>query len=54
MDNQRNDHIQPKRKEPPYKQLQSHNVPTNDMENTNGTNKGRDYDLLTSADCSLS
>ena len=28
-------------KKPP-KNLQTHNVPTYDMENTNGTNKGRD------------
>ena len=43
MDDQRNDHIDPKR--PPQgnhpKQLQNHNVPTDDVENINGTNKER-------------
>ena len=47
MDDQRKDHIDPDR--PPQKdrpkQLQTHNVPTYDVENTNGTNKGRDLGL---------
>ena len=44
MDYQRKDHIYPVR--PPTKelskQLQTHDVPTDDEENTNGTNKGGD------------
>ena len=43
MDNQRKDHIDtkgPKQRNRP-KQLQTHNVPTNDWENINSTNKGR-------------
>ena len=44
MDNQRKDHINTKglkqRNRP--KQLQTHNLPTNDVENINSTNKGRD------------
>ena len=28
-----------------YKQLQTHNLPSNDVENANGTNKGRDLFL---------
>ena len=43
-DDQRKDHIDlagtPQRNRP--KQLQSHNLPTDDMENINSTNKGRD------------
>ena len=44
MDDQRNDHIDtkgPKQRNRP-KQLQTHNLPTNDVENINNTNKGRD------------
>ena len=47
MDDQRKDHIDPKgpkqRNRP--KQLQTHNLPTNDVENTNSTNKGRNLQL---------
>ena len=39
MDDQRKDHIDPKRNH--SKQLQTHNMPTYDVGNTNGTNKGR-------------
>ena len=43
MDNQRKGYIDPER--PPQmnrpKELQAHNVPTNDVENINSTNKGR-------------
>ena len=50
MDDQRNDHIRPKRPKQSNrpKQLQTHNLPTNDVENINGTNKGKIYYLLTS------
>ena len=44
VDDQRKDHIDtkgPKQRNRP-KQLQTHNLPTNDMENINSTNKGRD------------
>ena len=44
MDYQRKDHIdtkRPKQRKRP-KQLQTHNLPTNDVENINNTNKGRD------------
>ena len=48
IDDQRKDHIDPKgpkqRNRP--KQLQTHNLPTDDVENINCTNKGRDL-LLT-------
>ena len=44
MDNQRKGHIGPKRPKQRNrpKQLQTHNLPSNDVENTNSTNKGRD------------
>ena len=44
MDNQRKDHIDPKGplQENRLKQLQTHNLPANDLENINSTNKGRD------------
>ena len=44
MDDQRKDHIDtkgPKQRNRP-KQLQTNNMPTNDVENINSTNKGRD------------
>ena len=44
MDDQRKDHIdtkEPKQRNRP-KQLQTHNLPTNDVENIYSTNKGRD------------
>ena len=44
MDDQRKDHTDqkaPKQKNCP-KQLQTHNLPTDDVENINSTNKGRD------------
>ena len=48
MDDQREDHSSPKR--PPQRncpnQLYTHNVPTDDMENTNGTNYGEDLLLI--------
>ena len=48
MDDQSKDHIDPKgskqRSHP--KQLPTHNMPTNDMDNITSTNKGRDL-LLT-------
>ena len=44
MDDQRKDHIDPEghnqRNRP--KQLQTHNLPTDDMENINSTNKEKD------------
>ena len=44
MDDQKKDHPDPKKT--PHRnclqQLQTHNVPADDMENTNGTNLGRD------------
>ncbi len=47
MDDQMKDHIDPKgpkqRNRP--KQLQTHNLPTEDVENINSTNKGRDLQL---------
>ena len=50
MIDQRKDHTNPKR--PPErnspKQLQTNNVPTYNVENTNGTNKGNIYFSLTS------
>ena len=48
------DHSDPKipQKKNHPKQLQTHNVPTNDVENTNGTNKGGHL-LFTAEDCSL-
>ena len=53
MNNQSKDHIdpkEPKQKNCP-KQLQTHNLPIDDVENINSTNKGRDLVLTT--DCSL-
>ena len=44
MDDQRKDHIDtkgPKQRNRP-KQLQTYNMPTNDVENINSTNKGKD------------
>ena len=44
VDDQRKDHIDtkgPKQRNRP-KQFQTHNLPTNDVENINSTNKGRD------------
>ena len=44
MDDQRKDHIDPigpKQRNRP-KQIQTHNLPTNDVEKINSTNKGRD------------
>ena len=47
MDDLRKDHIDSKRS--PWrnrpKQLHSHNMPTDDVENTNGTDKGKDLCL---------
>ena len=47
MDDERKDHFDsetpPQRNHP--KQLQTHNVPNYDVENTNGTNKERDLPL---------
>ena len=49
MDGQRKDHIDPER--PPLrnhpKQLQTHNLPTYDVENINSTYKGTDLSLTT-------
>ena len=44
MDDQRKDHVDPKgpRQRNRPKQLQAHNLPTDDVENINSTNKGRD------------
>ena len=44
MDDQRKDNINPKgpKQRNCSKQLQTHNLPTNDVENTNSTNKGKD------------
>ena len=44
MDDQRKDHIDPKgsKQRNRLKQLQTHNLPTNDVENINSTNKGKD------------
>ena len=55
MDVQRKDHIVSKRPSNGncYKQLQTHNVPTYDVENTNGTNKERSIFNKQAADCSL-
>ena len=47
MNDQRKDHLdpkEPKQKNCP-KQLQTHNLPTDDVENINSTNKGRDLVL---------
>ena len=43
-DDQRKDHIEPKvhKQRNHYKQLQTHNLPTDDVENIDSTNKGRD------------
>ena len=52
MDDQRKDHIDPKgptQMNRP-KQLQTHNLPTDEVENMNNTNKRRDLLLM---DCSL-
>ena len=48
MDDQRKDHINPKgpKQRNCSKQLQTNNLPTNEVENTNSTNKGKDL-LLT-------
>ena len=45
MDEQMKDPVDPKRtpQRNHPKQLQTHNVSTYDVENTNGTNKGRDF-----------
>ena len=47
MDDHRKDHIDPKgsKKRNHSKQLQAHNLPTNDVENINNTNKARDLQL---------
>ena len=47
MDDQRKDHIDPKgpKQKNRSKQLQTHNLPTNDLENISCTNKGRDLIL---------
>ena len=47
MDDQRKDHIDTKgpKQRNCHKQLQTHNLPTNDVENINNTNKGRDLQL---------
>ena len=47
MDDQRKDHIDPKRPKQRNcpKQLQTHNLPTDDAENINSINKGRDLVL---------
>ena len=44
MDDQRQDHIDPKRPKERNrpKQIQTHNLPADDAENINSTNKGRD------------
>ena len=44
MDDQRKDHIDPKgaKQRNHHKQLQTHNLPTEDVENINSINKGRD------------
>ena len=44
MDDQRKDHPDPKRlpKRSHSQQLQIHNLPTDDVENTNGTNQRED------------
>ena len=49
LDDQRKDYINPKgpKQRNCSKQLQSDNLPTNDVENTNSTNKGKDLLLLT-------
>ena len=53
MDNPRKDHIDPKgpKERNCPKQLQTHNLPTDHVENINSINKGRD--LLQAVDCSL-
>ena len=47
MDHQRKDHIDPKLPKPRSrpKQLQTHNLPIDDVENINSTDKGRDLQL---------
>ena len=47
MDDQKKDYINPKgpKQRDCSKQLQTHNLPTNDVENTNSTNKGKDQPL---------
>ena len=44
MDDQRKDHIDTKgpKQRNRHKELQTHNLPTNDVEDINSTNKGRD------------
>ena len=44
MDDQRKNHIDPKgpKQRNRSKQLQTHNLPTKDVENIKSTNKGRD------------
>ena len=42
LDDQRKNHIDPKRQKNRPKQLQTHNLPSDDVENINSTNKGRD------------
>ena len=53
MDDQRKDHIDPKgpkqRNRP--KQLQTHKLPTDDVENNNSTNEGRDLLLANKPSC---
>ena len=56
MNDQRKDNTDPKR--PPernrHKLLQTHNLPTYDIENTNDRNKGKDLFLVKkAANCSL-
>ena len=50
MDDQRKDYINPKRPKQRNcsNQLQTDNLPTNDVENTNSINKGKIYYSLTS------
>ena len=50
MDDQRKDHTEPEKplQRSCSKQLQTHDMPTYDVENTNSTNKGGDYNLLIS------
>ena len=47
MDDQRKDHVDPERplQRNRHKQKQTHNLPAYDVENTYGTNKGRDLRL---------
>ena len=48
MDDQRKDHLAPKGPKLKYrpKQLQTHNLPTDDVKNINSANKGRDLLLV--------